>query len=213
MKIVLFGATGTVGQGVLAHCLAQPDVEEVLAVTRRGVDVAHPKLRELRHDDFADYSAVAGELTGYDACFWCLGRTASALSGPEYVRVTRDFTLAAARALAEVNPKLCFCFVSAVGASPTARLRAARVKGETEQELSRIFPGTAYLVRPAHVQPTTPVGLERYSTGYRLATRLFPVLDRLLPKYMTTAERLGRVMVDVARHGAPVQVLEGLDLH
>lgn len=89
---------------------------------------------------------------------------------------------------------------------------AARVKGETEQELSRIFPGTAYLVRPAHVQPMTPTGLDRYSAGYCVAVRLFPVLDRLLPKYMTTAERLGRVMVDVARHGAPTPVFEGLDL-
>ncbi|WP_372665854.1 epimerase [Amycolatopsis kentuckyensis] len=213
MKIVLFGATGTVGQGVLAHCLAQPDVEEVLVVTRRGIGVEHPKLRELRHENFADYSAIAGEFAGYDACFWCLGRTASTLSGPEYLRVTRDFTLAAARMLAEVNPKLCFCFISAVGASPRARLKAARVKGETEQELWRIFPDTAYTVRPAHVQPMRLEGLERYSLGYRVATRLFPVLDRLLPKYMTTAERLGRVMVDVARHGAPTQVLEGFDLH
>jgi len=213
MRIILFGATGTVGQGVLAYCLAQADVEEVLAVTRRGVGPRHPKLRELLHDDFGDYSAIAAELTGYDACFWCLGRTASVLSGPEYVQVTRDFVLAAARTLATVNPELCFCFISAVGAAPSARLRAARVKGEAEQELRRVFPNTAVVLRPAHVQPMRGTDLGRYSAGYRLATRLFPLLDRLLPKYTTTAERLGRVMVDVARNGAPKQVLEGVDLH
>ncbi|MFC0111943.1 hypothetical protein [Kibdelosporangium aridum] len=213
MKIILFGATGTIGQGVLAYCLEHPDVEKILAVTRRGIGLEHPKLRELEHDDFTDYSAVAGQFEGYDACFWCLGRTASVLSGPEYVRVTRDFTLAAARTLAAVNPKLYFCFISAVGAGPAARLSAARVKGETEQELWRIFPDTAYSLRPAHVQPMKMAGLERYSAGYRLTARLFPLLDRVMPRYMTTAERLGRVMVDVARHGSPKNVLEGLDLH
>ncbi|MFS8097439.1 NAD(P)H-binding protein [Lentzea alba] len=213
MKILLFGATGTVGRGVLEQCLSAPDVDEVLVVTRRALDFKHPHLRQLLHDDFTDYSTIADQLAGFDACFWCLGRTSSALKGSEYVRVTRDFTLAAARTLAAHNPQLRFCFVSAVDAGADARLRAARVKGETEQELLKIFPDTMYTLRPAHVQPMHLNDLDRYSLGYRVAVRAFPVLDRLLPRYTTTAERLGRVMLDIARQGSSKQVFEGMDLH
>jgi uncharacterized protein YbjT (DUF2867 family) len=212
MKVLIFGATGTVGSGVLRQCLLAPEVEEVLAVTRRRTGVTHPRLRELRHDDFMDYSAIADRLTGYDACFWCLGRTNRGLDDEAYIRVTYDFAVAGARTLASLEPDLRFFYVSAIGANAEAKARGARVKGRTENAILALFPDTGRVLRPAHVQPMDVSTIGRYSLGYRIAARLFPLLDRAFPRYVTTAERIGRVMVNAACAGFPHRVIAGRDL-
>lgn len=215
MNVILFGATGMVGQGVLRECLLDPGVERVLAVGRAPTGQVSPKLRELVHRDFTDFSAIEGELTGHDACFFCLGVSSAGMKEADYRRVTHDFTLAAATALARANPRMTFVYVSGAGTDGSERGRSmwARVKGETENALLRL-PFKAVMFRPAAIQPlhgiTSRTAL--YRALYPLLAPLFPVLKALFPRYVTTTERVGRAMIRVARDGAPKPVLESWEI-
>lgn len=216
MKVVLFGATGMIGQGVLRASLAAPDVEKVLAVVRRPTGVEHAKLEELIHGDFSDFSAAEHALTGFDACFFCLGTSAAGMKEADYRRVTYDFTLAAATVLARANPEMTFIYVSGEGTDSTGQSRAmwSRVKGETENALLELPFRAAYMFRPAFVQPShgerskTPL----YRFFYVATGWLFPVLRALVPKYVTTTEEVALAMLEVARHGAPRPIVLGTDM-
>jgi uncharacterized protein YbjT (DUF2867 family) len=212
VKILLFGATGTVGGGVLRQCLQAPDVEEVLVVTRRATGVRHPRLREVRHEDFTDFSAVEDRFAAYDVCFWCVGRASRELDEAEYTRVTHDFAVAAGRAIVAVRPDMAFFYVSVTGADTGKRAKGFRVKARAEKAIQELFPTTGCMVRPAHVQPADRSSVARYTLGYRMAVRLYPLLDRALPHLVTTSDRLGQVMLQAARTGVPDRVLEGRDL-
>jgi uncharacterized protein YbjT (DUF2867 family) len=216
MKIVLFGATGMIGQGVLRECLRDPEVTAVLSVARRNTGTSAPKLREILHDDFADFSIIASELTGYDACLFCLGVSSAGMSEADYTRVTYDVAIAAAQTLLERNPGLTFVFVSGMGtdSSEKGRTMWARVKGRTENALFAMPFKDAYAVRPAAIQPThgetsraTPTRVAYAALGW-----LFPVVKTMFPKYVTTTERLARAMLHMAKHGAPKRVLESADI-
>lgn len=212
MRILLFGATGTVGSGVLRQCLEAPDVEEVLVVTRRRSGVVHSRLRELQHADFTDYTAVADRLASYDACFWCLGRASRDLDENAYTRVTYEFPVAAAQAIAPLAPDMAFFYVSALGADARKKDKARRTKGLAEETILRLFPDTGCVVRPAHVQPMDVPATGRYALGYRLAVWLYPVLDKALPHYVTSAESIGLALLDATRNRVPHRVMQGLDL-
>ena len=216
MKVVLFGATGMVGQGALRECLLDPGVERVLAVVRHPTGLKDEKLRELAARDFTDFSAVEGELSGYDACFFCLGVSSAGLTEDAYRRVTHDITLAAARTLARLNPGMTFIFVSGAGADSTGRGRVmwARVKGETENEVLRLPFHAAYVFRPAFIQPLHGITsrTKLYRMAYAVIGPLYPVFKALAPRYVTTTERIGRAMIRVARHGASKPVLESRDI-
>ena len=153
MRVVLFGATGMIGRGVLLECLADPDVSRVLTVGRRATDVQHAKLEQIVHDDFADYSGIGERLTGFDACFYCLGVSSLGMSEDSYRYVTYDFTLAAAEALLADNQGLVFCYVSGAGADSSEQGRSmwARVRGKTENDLLKLPFAGAYIFRPAYV--------------------------------------------------------------
>lgn len=200
MKVILFGASGMVGQGVLRACLLDPEVTEVVAVVRRPLEHGDPKVREVVHDDFTDLSAVAGELRGADACFYCLGVSAAGRAPEEYERITYDYALAAAHAVAQ--PELTFTYVSGEGTDSTERGRSAwaRVKGRTENVLLSMDM-RAYMFRPGWIQP---VHGERsrtrwYRVTYALTSWLYPVLRRVVPGHVTTTEELGRAMLAVVR--------------
>jgi uncharacterized protein YbjT (DUF2867 family) len=216
MKIILFGATGMVGQGVLREALQAPDVERVLAVVRTATGLSHPKLQELVHRDFSDFSSVKADLSGFDACLYCLGASAAGMSEADYRRVTYDFTLAAANALVRLNPAMIFLYVSGAGTDSTEKGRSmwARVKGETENALMRLPFRGAYAFRPGFIRPAH--GERSKTASYRViytATGwLFPVLRRLFPRYVTTTEEVARAMLRVAREGAPRRVLENVDI-
>ncbi|MFC8670213.1 hypothetical protein [Streptomyces sp. NPDC057199] len=154
MRVVIFGATGMVGQGVLQACVADSDVEEILVVGRTPLPRRPAKVREVTHGDFTDFTAIEGELGGFDACFFCLGVSAAGLSEEEYTRVTHDCTLAAARAIGANSPGLTFTYVSGEGtdSTQTGRSMWARVKGRTENELLAM-PFHAYMFRPGYIQP------------------------------------------------------------
>jgi uncharacterized protein YbjT (DUF2867 family) len=217
MKVILFGATGMVGQGALRQCLLDPSVERVLVIGRNPIRQRDAKLREIHHDNFLDYSAIESELVGYDACFFCLGITSVGLSEERYRHITYDFTLAAAHTLSELNPAMVFIYVTGRGTDSTGQgpLMWARVKGETENDLFKLPFKAAYMFRPAAVQPLHGIKSKTawYQAIYVAATPLFGLLKRLAPKYVTTTERIGRAMIKVARDGYPKAVLESEDIN
>lgn len=206
-----------VGQAVLRECLLDPEVERVVSVVRRATGARHPKLREVVHADFHDFTSIAPELTGVDACLFTLGVTSAGMSEQEYRRVTYDITMAAATTLLRLNPQLTFVFVSGAGTDSTERGRVmwARVKGAAENALLRMPFKGAYMFRPAAIQPLH--GVRSRTTSYRIAytvmSPVLPLLRRLFPQYITTTEKLGRAMIAVAKHGAPKQVLESKDIN
>ena len=205
-----------VGSGVLSECIKEPQVQSVLVVGRNPCGVAHPKLRELIRSDFFDYSDARSYLRGYDACFFSLGVSAAGMTEAAYYRLTYELTISAAGALAELNPKLTFCYVSGEGTDSTERGRFmwARVKGKTENHLLRM-PFNAYMFRPGLIQPLTGVRSKTklYRAIYTVLDPLFPLLKRLFPNHVTTAENIGRAMIRVAANGYSKRVLENTDIN
>ena len=217
MKIILFGATGMVGQGVLRECLLDREVESVLTIGRSVTGQQHQKLREIVHQDFSDFSAIAGSLWGYDACFFCLGVSSAGMAVKEYQHVTYDITLAAAQTLVKLNPDMTFIYVSGAGtdSSERGRVKWARVKGRTENALLRLPFKAAYMLRPAYIQPLHGIRSKTkvYRALYAVMAPLYPVWKALMPKYVTTTEQVGRAMIKIAKLGAPKKVLENQDIN
>jgi len=217
MNVVIFGATGMVGQGVLRECLLDTGVESVLSVGRSATGQQHPKLREILDEDFLDYSAIEDKLSGFDAYFFCLGVSSAGMTEDNYTRVTYDFALAAAQTLVELNPHMTFIFVSGAGAdsSESGRTMWARVKGKTENALLRLPFKAVYVFRPAAIQPLHGITskTKAYQAFYTLTKPLLPLLKALFPKYITTTEQLGRAMLRVARQGYPKRILESPDIN
>ncbi|MEV1316846.1 NAD-dependent epimerase/dehydratase family protein [Micromonospora arborensis] len=215
MRVVIFGATGMVGQGVLRECLLADDVREVVTVGRRPTGAQDPKLRELTVADVGELDAVRAELTGVDACFYCLGVSSLGVSEATYTRVSHDYPLAAARLLAEVSPQVTFIYVSGQGtdSSGEGRVMWARVKGRTENAIIDLLPN-GYAARPGFIQPTHGVVSKTrwYRIGYAITRPLVPVLRRWLPNQITTTEGIGLAMLRVARQGSPSRVLGNREL-
>ena len=217
MRVVLFGATGMVGQGVLRECLLDPDVESVLSVGRTATGQPHVKLRELVHRDFLDFSPIESELSGFEACFFCLGVSSAGMKEEDYRRITYDFTMAAARRLARLNPDMTFVYVSGMGTDSSERGRTmwAKVKGKTENELLGLPFKAAYMFRPGLIVPLHGIKSKTrlYRAFYAAMAPLLPLLNAAFPKYVTTTEQVGRAMIKVARQGATKSVLENSDIN
>jgi uncharacterized protein YbjT (DUF2867 family) len=207
VKVIVYGASGMVGYGVLRECLLDPDVTEVLSVGRRPFGKQHPKLKEAVVTDLADQSGV--DFTGYDACFFCLGVSSAGMSEEAYRRITYDFTMAAAKPLHEANPEATFIYVSGMGTDSTEQGRTmwARVKGKTENDLLKLFTN-AYVFRPGYIEPRH--GATSRTTLYRVLLTvlrpIFPLVRRF--SWATSTERIGLAMLALAKHGGPDRVLE-----
>lgn len=217
MKVVIFGATGMIGYGVLLECLDDPGIERVITVGRRPVKVEHEhadKLEQIEHADFSDFSAVADALTGLDACFWCLGIASAGMSEPDYRRITVDFTLAAAQVLHDRNPELTFCFISGAGTDRDGRAMWARVKAEAEDKLAEVGFAACYNFRPAMIQPMRGAvsGVRSYRIMYAVIGPLYPLLKHWRSMVTSTPE-VGRAMIIAARSGAPKTTLENADIN
>jgi uncharacterized protein YbjT (DUF2867 family) len=217
MKVILFGATGMVGQGVLRECLLDPDVHQILSIVRTPSGQQHAKLRELVHTDFFDYSTIEPQLTGFDACFFALGVSSAGMNEAKYTHLTYDLTLAAATTLAKLNPQMTFLYVSGAGTDSTERGRSmwARVKGKTENDLLKLPFRAAYMFRPGAIQPLHGIRSKTklYQFFYTLFNPVFPLLKARFPEYITTTEQLGRAMLQVARNGYPQPILESKDIN
>lgn len=217
MNAIIFGATGMIGQGVLRECLPDPEILHVLSIVRAPSGRQHPKLRELVHANFLDFSEIESELAGFDAAFFCLGATSAGKTEQQYSRVTYDITMAAAEPLARLNPGMTFVFVSGAGTDSTERGRSmwARVKGKTENALMRLPFKAAYMFRPGVIQAMHGIKSKTplYRIPYLILWPLMPWLRKRFPQYVTTTERLGRAMIAVAKYGAPKSVLESADIN
>jgi uncharacterized protein YbjT (DUF2867 family) len=216
VKVILFGATGMVGAGVLRECLRDDRVREVLSVQRSSSGTKHPKLRELVRSDFSDLRDARVDFIGADACFFCLGVTAVGKSEAEYSRLTYDITLAAGTTLAALNPRMTFCYVSGQGTDSTekGRIMWARVKGRTENALLRL-PLEAFMLRPGYIQPMGGIVSKTrvYRVFYQVMAPLYPVLRRLTPNLVTTNEAVGRAMIELAVSGYPKRLIEVKDIN
>ncbi|EJN16084.1 semialdehyde dehydrogenase family protein [Bradyrhizobium sp. YR681] len=217
MRVIIFGASGMVGQGVLRECLVDPGVERVVAVGRSPTGVRSAKLTEIMHGDFTDYSAIEPKLTGFDACFFCLGVSSIGMSEERYRHLTYDLTLAAATTLARLNPQMTFTYVTGAGTDSTEQGSRmwARVKGKTENDLLKLPFRGAYMFRPGAIQPLHGVRSKTawVQAVYTATGPLWSVLRRLSPRLATTTEQMGRAMIHVARVGYPRKVLEMEDIN
>jgi uncharacterized protein YbjT (DUF2867 family) len=217
MKILIFGATGMVGQGVLRECLIDRDIEQIVTVGRERTGKNDPKLHELVLPDLFAIGALEAELSGFDACFFCLGVSSVGLSETEYSRITFDLAIAIAELLARLNPGMTFVYVSGAGAdgSGQSRLMWARVKGRTENRLRELPFKAVFLLRPGFIQPLHGIVSKTgwYRAVYAITAPISGLVGRLSPALMTTTERLGRAMIGVARKGYPQPVLENSDIN
>jgi uncharacterized protein YbjT (DUF2867 family) len=216
MKVLLFGATGMVGQGVLRECLLDPGVEVAVSIGRSVSGVSNSKLREIVHADLTDYSTIESQLIGFDACFFCLGISSAGLTEDQYSRITFDITLSAAETLARLNTGMTFVYVSGAGTDSTERGRTmwARVKGRTENALLRLPFKAAFMFRPGIIVPRFGARskTKSYRVLYTLSRPVLPLLRRAFPNQVLTTDEIGLAMLIVARHGAPKAVLETRDI-
>lgn len=216
MKLILLGASGMVGAGVLREALADPLVESVLSVARRAGSVTHPKLTELLISDLFAVAGVESQLAGYDACVWAIGVSSVGLDEPAYARVTEELTLLWARTLLRLNPTFSFCYCSAAGAGGGSMW--ARVRQRVETSLQSMPFQHAGAVRPAFIRPAPGIGsrTKAYQTGIVLLKPVMPLFTlaaRVFPRFFTTSENLGRAMLRVAQGRADRFILESRDIN
>jgi len=215
MRVLLFGATGMLGQGVLLECLRDPAVELVVTVGRTATAINHPRVQEIVHADLGDLSAIQGRLSDFDACFYCLGVSSAGMKEADYARVTFGFTLAAGQALARLNPGMTFIYISGSGTDGTERGRSmwARVKGRTENALLAL-PLKAYMFRPGFIEPMDGIRSKTrsYRVFYAVLKPLLPVLRRALPNQVLSTREIGQAMLAVAKRGYAKPVLETRDI-
>jgi len=217
MNVVIFGATGMIGQGALRAAIDDPDVERIVTVVRRPTGSSHAKVREIVHDDMWSFGAIESELRNLDGCLFCLGRTSAGMTEQEYERVTYGIAMAAAETLVRLNPQMTFAFVSGAGTDSTEQGKSmwARIKGKTENALMRLPFKGVYMFRPGAVRAMhgevsrTPA----YRVLYTVLAPIWIIGDKVSPKYFTSTEKLGRAMLRAVKTGAPKQILESEDIN
>src|ERR1700722_18863053 len=216
MNVLLFGATGMVGQGVLRECLLDPDVQQVRSVGRTPTGIQHPKLRETIHRDLWHYSEIEADLSGFDACLFVLGVSSAGMKAEAYEHITYGITMAAAETLYRLNPNMKFFYVSGAGTDSTGRGRSmwARVKGKTENALLRLPFSAAYMFRPGLIQPLHGARSKTlaYRVIYTAAKPILTLLRRAFPNHVLTTEEIGLAMLAVARYGYAKHILEIRDI-
>ena len=214
MKInaIIFGASGMVGEGVLLRTLDHPDVESALVVGRRSCGVRHPKLKEIIHTDFYNYSSIEDRLKGYNACFFCLGVSSVGMKENDYYRVTYDLTLLAATALSKLNPGMTFCYVSGAGtdSSEKGRLMWARVKGKTENHLLTLPFKAAYMFRPGFMH--TVSGQKNIKSIFKVVDFVYPLFKKLFPDSGCKLSDVALAMIMCAQNGYSKKILGNKDI-
>lgn len=211
IKIILTGASGMVGEGVLQECIADPEVEKILVIGRRPCGYSDPKMEEVLHSDFNDISPLSAKLQGYDACYFCAGVSSIGMKEERYTKLTYNLTLNFARTLSAVNPQMTFCYVSGMGTDGTEKGKQmwARVKGRTENGLM-ILPLKVYNFRPAFMKPARKA--KNIKGIYTIINVLFPFLRLFSKTYFLTLEEVGKAMINATIYGYPKKVLEVKDI-
>jgi hypothetical protein len=212
LRVIVIGATGMVGEGVLHECLQHNNVEQVLVVGRKSCGIQHPKLKEIIHSDFFDLSSIENQLTSYNACYFCLGVSSVGMKEDTYHKLTYTLTMHFAQTVARLNSDMIFCYISGSGTDSTekGKLMWARVKGKTENDLMRLPFKKAYNFRPAIIQPTK--GLQNTLSFYKYLGWLLPLIKLLAPKYICSLKEIGQAMIAVSLNGYNKQILEVEDI-
>lgn len=217
MKVIIFGASGMIGKGVLLECLDDPQVERVLTIGRSKLDMEHQKLKQIVHGDFTDFSSIKSELSGYDACFFCLGISAAGLSEEQYRKITYDYTLSAAQTLYELAPEMTFTYVSGVGTDSTekGRMMWARVKGKTENDLMKLGFNKAIMFRPGAIIPLRGIKsrTKSYQFMYDYFMWLLKIIQAINPNAITDTTRIGKAMINAHLHGKDKSILTPKDIN
>lgn len=211
LKVILTGATGMVGEGVLNECLEHPDVEKVLIVNRKPSGFTHPKLTEIVHADFFDLNPIKDQLKGYNACMFCLGVTSIGKKEPEYTKLTYTLTMHVAEILSQQNPDMVFCYISGAStdSSEKGRMMWARVKGKTENDLMKLPFKEVYAVRPGFLKPGK--GAKNVLPGYKYVGWMYPFFRMITPNSVSTLKELGMGMINAVLYGYEKNVLEVRD--
>jgi hypothetical protein len=212
IRAIVTGVTGMVGEGVLHECLESDAVEAVLIINRKPSGISHPKLKEIIHSDFFNLSPIASQLTGYNACYFCLGVSSIGMKEPEYRKVTYDLTLQFAETLAQQNPEMTFCYVSGAGTDSTEKGSSmwARVKGKTENDLMKLPFRQVFAFRPGYIHPTP--GLKNVLPFVKYVSWLFPIFKVILPNTVSTLAQVGQAMIKVTQFGYDKKILEVKDI-
>lgn len=215
LKVIITGATGMIGEGVLYECLHRSEVEKILVIGRKSCDYSHPKLIEIIHDDFSDFSVLSNQLSGYNSCYFCLGVTSVGKSEAEYTRLTYDLTLNFATLLASLNPEMTCCYISGAGTDSTEKGRTmwARVKGKTENDLMKLPFGQVYNFRPGGIEPFLPLRpSQTYYKTYIYLKGLFRLMKWVAPGLVITLKDLAKAMINVSIAGYSKNILEMKDM-
>lgn len=212
IRAIITGTTGMVGEGVLHECLLHPKVESVLIINRKPSGITHPKIKEIIHQDFFDFSAIESQLSGYNTCFFCLGVTSVGISEEVYFKMTYTLTMHVAETLCKLNRDMTFGYISGGGTDSTekGRLAWARVKGKTENDLAKLPFKAAYAFRPGFIKPTK--GLKYTHNFYKYIGWLFPIGRAIYPAGFCTMKELGLAMINSATIGYNKRILEGKDI-
>ena len=207
IKTIITGATGMVGEGVLHECLKHPQIESVLVINRRSCGIKNDKLKEIIHTDFHDFSGIENQLSGYNACYFCMGVSSLGMKEEAYRKITYDITLRLAKTLLDLNPDMTFCYVSGLGtdSSENGRIMWARVKGKTENDLLNLGFKAAYMFRPGFIQPIK--GLKNTYKIYRFISFIIPLIKKIFPKHVCSLEDLGLSMINVVISQPKIQIL------
>jgi uncharacterized protein YbjT (DUF2867 family) len=217
MNVVIFGATGMIGQGVLREAVRDPDVQSIVSVVRRSAGQIEPKVREVVCSDMWNFQPIEAQLRDLEACLFCLGVSSAGMSEADYEHVTYGITMAAAETLSRLNPGMTFVFVSGAGTDGTEKGKTmwARIKGKTENALMRLPFKAVYAFRPGAIRAMN--GEVSRTTSYRLLYAVFAPIwifgDKLSPKYFTNTEKLGRAMLRAVKSGASKKILESVDIN
>ncbi|MEZ5105628.1 MAG: NAD-dependent epimerase/dehydratase family protein [Draconibacterium sp.] len=215
-RVIITGATGMVGKGVLLECLDHNSINEVLVLGRSPLNIKHPKLKELIHADFTDFTIISNQLSGYDACFFCLGISAAGMKEDEYKRVTYDFTLSLAKTLYKINPEMTFTYVSGEGTDSTEKGSSmwARVKGKTESDLLKLGFKQAFMFRPGAIIPLR--GIKSKTKGYQFMYDYFMWMVKLIkfiaPNSVINTTQVGLAMINSMLKGYNKNILHAKDI-
>ena len=215
MKVIITGATGMVGKGVLLECLDHKEIAEVLSISRRSVGIDHPKLKELLHKDFSEFLSVTDQLVDYDACYACMGVSSAGMKEKEYTRLTYNYTMALAKVLAGINPGMTFIYVSGQGTKSNEKGSMwARVKGKTENDILKLGFKQAFMFRPGMIVPLK--GVSPSSKLYRVIinnmTWLLKLMKRLTPNSVVDTAQIGLAMIEATKSGYDKRILDPIDI-
>jgi len=209
-NVIITGATGMVGEGVLIQCLNSPEIDSVLVINRKTCGYEHPKLREIIHPDFFNFSAIESQLTGFSACFFCLGITSVGASDEVYYKMTYTLTMHVAETLSKLNHDMTFCYVSGSGTNENGKLNWQKVKGKTENDLMKLPFEQVFNFRPGFIKPVE--GQKFAHKFYKYINWMFPIGRKLFPSGFCKMTELGDAMINTLSHNNERKFLEGKDI-